>query len=164
MNNLDLEKIEIPVEINPFEGDDFKTYWYNVFKETGNKDFIQRLYNIGKITKEDYIKIVGEEPQEKESPKGVLIDIKRRQMEQDLNILDQDLRVLQIESIMPENYSLKTNDIEPNSTSYKLLKRIVKENNYKSKEEIISSINLYFSGNRITEDEKEELIELVNNR
>lgn len=55
---------------NPYENiDEFKAKWWGRYHENGcTLNHIQRLYNLNKITKEDFIAITGEEPQEHTVP------------------------------------------------------------------------------------------------
>lgn len=54
---------------NPFESNEFKAKWYLRYKNGGcTKGHIQRLYNLGKITEEDFKLITDELPNEKVIP------------------------------------------------------------------------------------------------
>lgn len=47
---------------------------------------------------------------------------------------------------------------------YNLLKRLINDNNYISKDDMISKINGFLSKERITEEQKNELTELLNSK
>lgn len=47
---------------------------------------------------------------------------------------------------------------------YNLLKRMINDNNYSSKEDIKSKIDGFNKKNKITEDQKNELIELLSSK
>ena len=53
---------------NPFS-DNFKSKWYERYKNGGcTKEQLQRLYNLDKLTEEDFKLITGELPSEKVTP------------------------------------------------------------------------------------------------
>ena len=62
---LDNEIIEEVVTEKPFT-DEFKMKWYDRYKNSGcTIDQLQRLYNLDKLTEEDFEIIVGEKPAKK---------------------------------------------------------------------------------------------------
>ncbi|MFI3210924.1 MAG: hypothetical protein R3Y64_07735 [Peptostreptococcaceae bacterium] len=69
-------KINLENEVvNPF--DDITSHAYDfweLYNETQDKKLVQRIYNIGKINKEEFITITGEEPQDKVKPNGTILN------------------------------------------------------------------------------------------
>lgn len=58
-----------PHEYTPLADNEFKSKWYDRYKSGGcTLDHIQRLYNLDKITIDDFVLITGEEPSEKVIP------------------------------------------------------------------------------------------------
>lgn len=159
MENITLEEQTEIQEVNPFEGDEFKARLYDYYKQTQCLDHIQRFYNLNKITEEDFKTITGQEPKEKTAPKSHIVQLKKISKQQDSTLLGQELRLMDLEMSLPQTVSTRT--IEINSDSYKLLKRIIEEKNYKDKESMQAIIEKYYACNRITENEKNELIELL---
>lgn len=95
-NNFLIDKEELEKTINPFEGDptSYAFRYWEYYTQLQNKEYVQRIYNIGKITKEEFVVIVGENPKEKEEPKGIILDV-AKQVEQVKNITDyQDISII----------------------------------------------------------------------
>lgn len=114
ITGMDIEQVEYPEDIYtepvcPFE-DEFRTKWWNRYQQLQNKDHIHRLYSIDKITKEDYITIVGEEPQPKKEANGpvVLLSKKTKSLEDEnaTLILDNMLKGSRLEMLEDENSTL----------------------------------------------------------
>lgn len=89
------------------------------------------------------------------------VELKGITRQQDLLILETDLRIMDIEFALED---IITNPItlgEPLSTlrgtSYDLLLRMVEEGNYTSKEQMLSNIQKYYDRGRITEEEYNKL-------
>ena len=165
--NLNLETEE---EKPPFDNP-FKTKWWKIYKELRVKEHIQRLYNLNLITKDDYIKIVGEEPKEKYKPNNIFTRLRQDILNQDLQLLEQDLRLISIENTFNKdintfiNKDINTFNIsELNNNSYNLLLRIIQNKNYKDKSEIINIIEFYHGNNKIYDDNKNNLIKLINSK
>ena len=77
----------LPVyQSNPFE-DEFKSKWYERYTNGGcTKEQLQRLYNLDKLTEEDFKLITGELPSEKVTPqKGEIGELRDK-----INILKEE--------------------------------------------------------------------------
>ncbi len=73
VENNKLEEVE--EILNPFKDVNSYAYRYwDYYKQLQNKDNIQKLYNIGKITKEEFTIITGDEPNKKVIPSGTTLD------------------------------------------------------------------------------------------
>lgn len=71
MNEIinDIPTILPTYQTNPFD-DEFKSKWYDRYKNGGcTKEQLQRLYNLDKLTEEDFKLITNELPNEKVAPK-----------------------------------------------------------------------------------------------
>lgn len=76
-------------------------------------------------------------------------------MEQDLMILEQDIRIMNIESTLPSTFSLRN---AYNSRYFNLLNRIIETKNYENVEKMKNDIQIYFENGRINEEEYNTLI------
>ena len=78
---------------NPFN-DEFKSKWYDRYKNGGcTKEQLQRLYNLDKLTKEDFKLITGELPSEKVIPqKGKVSELQYK-----ISILEGENEKLKLE-------------------------------------------------------------------
>ena len=86
------EDYEVIEEVKPFE-DEFKQKWYNRYKNGGcTLDQLQRLYNLDKLTSEDFKAITGEEPKEKVQTETLM-----SKMEKKISILEQNNQELKEE-------------------------------------------------------------------
>ena len=91
-------------------------------------------------------------------------------LEQDLTLLEQDLRIMSIEKILKQDINtLENNKI--NSNSYDLLLRIIeninlynKDNLIYSKDKILNIINIYFDNKKIDKKQANNLIKLINSK
>lgn len=88
------------------------------------------------------------------------IYLKEVNAQQDLVQLDLDLRLMEIEG-SKENPLLRIALVSDNSAQYQLLKRMILQKNYPSKEYMSSAIEKYLSHNKITQEESEELIGIL---
>ena len=77
--------------------------------------------------------------------------------QQDMLILETDLRLMDVEialeDMVSNPISLATSLSVSRGTSYDLLARMVEEENYTSKEQMMSNIQKYYDRGRITEEE-----------
>ncbi len=100
------ETNELEIIVNPFEvGTDNHRYW-DYFNSTHDVDLIQRLYNVNKITKDDFITITNKEPVGKKSPKGAIIDtvkemkvVSNISFEHDIALMMKDIEILELQSM-----------------------------------------------------------------
>lgn len=104
------EILDVPVVLpelptNPFE-DEFKAKWYDRYRNDGcTKEHLQRLYNLDKLTEEDFITITGENPSEKTPPPQNEVSKLQDKIsileavikDQDQLALDQELRIAMLE-------------------------------------------------------------------
>ena len=78
---------------NPFN-DDFKSKWYDRYKNGGcTKEQLQRLYNLDKLTEEDFKLITDELPSEKVIPQKSKVS----ELEDKINILTEENEILKQE-------------------------------------------------------------------
>ena len=147
----------LPVyQSNPFE-DEFKSKWYERYKNGGcTKEHLQRLYNIDKLTEEDFKLITGELPGEKVIPQKSKVNeledkisILTQQMEQQDEInasLTYDIMMLQ------EPISIATL-INNHSPKYNLIKSWFNKG-YRNEEMLLNAVEKHY----ITEEEMNEII------
>lgn len=84
---------------NPFE-DDFKSKWYERYKNGGcTKEQLQRLYNLDKLTEEDFKLITGELPSEKVIPQKSKVS----ELEDKINILTEENETLKQELALTQD-------------------------------------------------------------
>lgn len=86
---------------NPYT-DEFKAKWWDRYHDSGcTLDHIQRLYNLNRITKEDFTIITGEEPQEhnpvKQEP---TLEDKVNALENELLKAEQSMMDMEIELLL----------------------------------------------------------------
>lgn len=90
LHDEDYEKVI--EEVKPFE-DEFKQKWYDRYKNGGcTLDQLQRLYNLDKITSEDFKVITNEEPNEKVQTETLM-----SKMEKKISILESENKALREE-------------------------------------------------------------------
>ena len=84
---------------NPFS-DNFKSKWYERYKNGGcTKEHLQRLYNLDKLTEEDFKLITGELPSEKVTPqKGEIGELRDK-----INILTEENEKLKQELALTQD-------------------------------------------------------------
>ena len=86
------EDYELTEEVKPFE-DGFKMKWYNRYKNSCcTLDQLQRLYNLDKLTSEDFKVITGEKPSEKIQTETLM-----SKMEKKISILSEENKALREE-------------------------------------------------------------------
>ena len=79
-------------EVKPFE-DEFKQKWYDRYKNGGcTLGQLQRLYNLDKLTSEDFKVITNEEPNEKVQTETLM-----SKMEKKISILESENKALKEE-------------------------------------------------------------------
>ena len=174
---------------NPFE-DNFKSKWYERYKNDGcTKEQLQRLYNIDKLTEEDFKLITGELPSEKVTPqKGKVSELQDKisileaenkallegQKIQDRTIVENDMRMMDLEWALEDlitsiNPTAKINLTEVftmfgrSATYFNQLKQMIEMENYDSKEDMERILNKYAAGSRprITQEEYDQLFDLL---
>lgn len=100
------ETNELEIIVNPFEvGTDNHRYW-DYFNSTHDVDLIQRLYNVNKITKDDFTTITNKEPKGKESPKGIMIDtvkdvkvVSQVTLDHDIALMEKDIEIVELQAV-----------------------------------------------------------------
>ena len=92
--------------------------------------------------------------------------LKSTTRQQDVMIMETDLRVMDLEFILEEFANVSVNlsastKVDARTSSFDLLSRMILEENYTSKEQMKSTIQKYYDRHRITEEEYEELNRLL---
>lgn len=136
-----------------------------------NKDIVYVRNNIRKVEKED--EFTGEmisynQYDEKQYTYNEWTEINSdfintlniNNAEQDIFCMELDFKIMALESAIPQEISTLS-ETQSNNSTYKLLKRMIEQKNYSSKETMANNIERYYQANRITLEDKNKLIELL---
>lgn len=102
--------------------------------------------------------------EEKEQQANKITTLTSINMQQDESILDNDMRLIDLELTLESVNTLPTQVnrvVNQRSREYELVKRMILDNNYSSIEYMETCIEKYYNRNRITIDEKNELLTLL---
>lgn len=91
-----------------------------------------------------------------------LIELEQIQKEQDKILLEQDLKLMCLDVPVPVFLDNLDNSMDKNS--HNLLFRIIENKNYRDKSEFINIIEFYYQKNKISNDNKNNLIKLINSK
>lgn len=92
--------------------------------------------------------------------------LKSTTRQQDVMIMETDLRVMDLEFILEEFANVSVNlsastKVDARTSSFDLLSRMILEENYTSKEQMKSTVQKYYDRHRITEEEYQKLNHLL---